>query len=834
LAIATAGPSVRIVRGSPVCTQVHGLSVTTMLNPGSALTRLLRHMTARQDAPASRSRNIIVLGFIPVLALMVLLSVIGLSQMAANNARLHTIVDERNAKAEIVHAMRAIVRERSLSMYAMMYTDDLFLREEEFYRFKDLAAKFMQLRERLDRIGLDPEETVLMDQALGLIGTSQPLQVEIVDHIVGEEVDDAVRVMVDRDVPLEKQILAVFDEVVSHERISTAAAVAEASAEYHRAFGFMVLLGVAATGLGLLIAGAVTRRTVDIEGALFQEKERAEVTLDAIGDGVITTDARGDVVYLNPVAEQLTGWTAEEARGRSLRRVYNIVDEASRQAIDHPAMSGGLDGRVVGVNRQIVLINRYGAEYAVEDTAAPLRDADGKVIGGVLVVRDVTESRSLSLQLNWQASHDALTGLANRFEFELLLNQLIASAKAQGKQHALLYLDLDQFKVINDTCGHVAGDGLLKRLAGVMQPLIRESDTLARLGGDEFGVLLEGCHTEQADRIAQSLREAVQEFRFAWEDKTFKLGVSIGLVVIDGDSVDAATVLSEADAACYVAKDMGRNRVWHHQADDQAVRQRHGEMQWVARINEALENDRLCLFGQRIVPLQSAGAQAAHYELLVRMVDADGELVQPMAFIPAAERYGLMRLIDRWVIHSAFEWVAGRTATGAEDVFVAINLSGQSLEDDDFVGFVRSELETSGANPKRLCFEITETAAIANWSRAVEYMAELKIMGCRLALDDFGSGMASFGYLKAMPVDFIKIDGVFVRDMAHDSIDAAMVEAIHQIGHVMGKRTIAEFVESADVLERLREIGVDFAQGFHIHRPEPIGRQLEQLQRASG
>lgn len=423
------------------------------------------------------------------------------------------------------------------------------------------------------------------------------------------------------------------------------------------------------------------------------------------------------------------------------------------------------------------------------------------------------------------AYHDALTGLTNRHDFERRLQLALESAHTQNLHHALLYLDLDQFKIINDTCGHVAGDELLKQIAVILQDCIRESDTLARLGGDEFGVLLERCPLDRATEIANQLLQAIKDFRFVWQGKTFALGASIGLVIITDDAKSMSDVLSAADMACYAAKDKGRSRTHIYSDDDKDLAQRHGEMQWVARINRALEEDRFLLFKQTIVPLTPSVSQAPHFECLLRMVDDDGEMILPGAFIPAAERYNLMPALDRWVVNRAFTYMAQCYAKegkrkGAGMVF--INLSGTSLSDDAFFPYIIEQLQSHKLSPDMICFEITETAAIANLSTAIDFIKEIKSYGCHFALDDFGSGLSSFSYLKTIPVDFLKIDGVFIRDMLDDPMDSAIVEAVNQIAHTAGLQTIAEFVESEAIQQKLRQIGVDYAQGYGIEKPKPL------------
>jgi len=388
------------------------------------------------------------------------------------------------------------------------------------------------------------------------------------------------------------------------------------------------------------------------------------------------------------------------------------------------------------------------------------------------------------------------------------------------QRHAMLYLDLDQFKIVNDSCGHAAGDELLRQVAALLKNRLRASDSLGRLGGDEFGVLLDNCPPEHALKIAEQLRQAVIDYRFSSAQRSFTIGVSIGLVNLDEAFPDLTAVLNAADSACYVAKENGRNRVQIYHPSDSELALRHGMMQWVTRVHEALDEGRLCLYAQRIVPARGPAGPRLHVELLLRMVERDGRLVPPMAFLPAAERFNLMPTLDRWVLRTAFEALA-RLEPGSVDT-CAINLSGTSLCDDKFVETVQAEARRCGIAPATICFEITETAVISNLSKASHLIQALRRQGFRFSLDDFGAGMSSFGYLKQLPVDYLKIDGEFVKDMLNDPIDAAMVEAINHIGHVMGMQTIAEFVEDDALAERLRTIGVDFLQGYGIGRPMPF------------
>lgn len=556
------------------------------------------------------------------------------------------------------------------------------------------------------------------------------------------------------------------------------------------------------------------------EAALFQEKERAEVTLHSIGDAVITTDAEGRIDYLNPVALRLTGWRVEEVAGRPIESLMRIAGEHSGQEIAHPVTQCLRENRIVELPPHSVLSCTGGHSLPIADSAAPIHDRQGCTIGAVMVFHDVTYARQLERELSYHASHDALTGLCNRRQFEVLLEQALQDAVTEGREHALCYLDLDQFKVVNDTCGHGAGDELLRQIGACLSAVLRDSDVLARLGGDEFGVLLYGCAPRRAYGIADELRNVIREFRFSHREHRFQVGASVGVVSIGAGSGSVAELLSAADVACYAAKERGRNRVHVYQPDDRELQARRGEMRLVSRINGALQEGRFQLFAQDIVGLSST-CGTAHRELLVRLADHDDRLLPPMSFIPAAERYDLMPSVDRWVVASACRLLAERGSQQGDEVW-AINLSGRSLCEEAFLEYVMRTVRESGVEPERLCFEITETAAIANLGRATRFMNVMHGMGCRFALDDFGSGLSSFGYLKQLPVDYLKIDGAFVRDMAEDPIDYAMVDAINRIGHVMGIRTIAEFVEDDAVLEALRGLGVDYAQGYWIAAPRVV------------
>ena len=560
------------------------------------------------------------------------------------------------------------------------------------------------------------------------------------------------------------------------------------------------------------------------ERALLAEKKRAEITLYSLTDAVITVDTRMRVQYLNPVAERLVGRTTRESEGRPIEDVMRLVDEqtgASLAELLHlPFLSG-----TVSPMRNTAVRNGQGGLVAIDLAIAPMRDDSGQPIGTVFVFQDVSQARRMSRQLVHQATHDALTGLHNRSYFESALVSLLAGDTTQ-RRHALIYLDLDQFKIVNDTCGHTAGDDLLRQITGVLQAGVRSQDVLARLGGDEFGVLLLDCPLETAVGIAEALCECIKMFRFVWADKTFSVGASIGVVAVAPDVKDAGEILRAADLSCYVAKDMGRNRVHVYQPSDSVLAQRQNDMRMTTQIQEAIKNDDFCLYRQSLrwltdVPLARRGEC---WEVLLRLKGPGDELMLPETFLPTAERYGLVPAIDRWVIKNAFASLAGVVNGARVPGMIAINLSGASLVDPTLLDYICIMAERFQVDFRMLCFEITETVAISNWPIASRMIGDLKRLGALIALDDFGSGVSSFSYLKKLPVDFLKIDGSFVHNLVSDPLDRAMVEATNRIGHLLGIYTIAEWVEDAATLVTLREIGVDGAQGHHIGLPEPLSR----------
>ena len=554
---------------------------------------------------------------------------------------------------------------------------------------------------------------------------------------------------------------------------------------------------------------------------LAEQHELLRVTLQSIGDAVITTDRHGRVTWLNPVAERLTGWRNAEAKGHAVGRVFHVVGEETKSPTENPVTACLQQGTTAGRSRQALLISRHGEQFGIEDSASPIRNEVGEIFGVVLVFRDVTEQRRLSGEMTYRATHDALSGLLNRSEFETRLQRLLTTAHEERSEHALMYIDLDQFKLVNDACGHSIGDRLLRHAARLLRESVRARDTVARLGGDEFALILEHCSAEQAQRVAHSICERMEEFRFVHDDKRFRIGASIGLVPVDHRWSTAAAVMQAADTACYAAKEAGRNRVHLWFDTDQAMRARRGELQWASRIEQALDEDRFELHAQRITPLTDPDP-GLHAEVLLRMRDPGGALVMPGAFLPAAERFHLSSRVDRWVLKQVVRRLkrhgdlSGLSSLG-------VNLSGQSVGDR---AFHRQALEILGdageAVCRRLCLEITETVAVTNMADAAVFVEQVRARGIRVALDDFGAGASSFGYLKSLSVDVIKIDGRFIRDVVDDPLDEAAVRGFVDVARVVGVRTVAEFVDRPAVLERVKALGIDFAQGYLLHEPQPL------------
>jgi len=544
--------------------------------------------------------------------------------------------------------------------------------------------------------------------------------------------------------------------------------------------------------------------------------------LDSLTEAVIATDGEGRIEYLNPAAESLTGSSARDAVGKTLQEIVGLSEEADRRPISDPVRHTLAAGAPVNLSRRALLLSRAnGTERSIELSASPIRGPAGEVTGAVLLLHDVTEMRGLARQMSYQATHDALTGLVNRREFERRTAEAIESGHRGDGQHVLCYLDLDRFKVVNDTSGHLAGDSMLREVAKILRDAVRDSDTVGRLGGDEFGMLLIGCPLEKARQIADDVCRAVSDYRFVWKDRIFNIGVSIGLVEISRESGSLEELLAAADSACYVAKKQGSGRVAVYSARDEALARHSGEIQWLQRLQSALKENRFQLYQQSIVPTFGADHGPA-MEVLVRLKDETGHDVAPSEFVRAAERYRLMGLVDRWVVQTTLAGLGRGAIAIPPHRSLAINISGQTLGDMQFLEFVVECLDSTGVSSSQVCFEITESAVVANLDHARRFVGVLHGMGCQFALDDFGSGVGSFSNLKNLPLDFLKIDGSFMRNLARDSVNQAMVTAMIKLARTLNFKVIAEQVEDASSLDTARRMGVDYVQGYVIGRPQPL------------
>ena len=611
------------------------------------------------------------------------------------------------------------------------------------------------------------------------------------------------------------QLSARLDEVAS-----------ELAARTMRSSRDAMLLNALLILLACAVAALSVTKVRQTANALFHQKELAEVTIRSIGDAVITTDSLGRVEYINPAAEQMTGWRNAQAKGLPLERVFEVVNGITLEPQINPIATCLRENRVVSLDNNTVLVRRDGVRRYIEDSAAPIRDPAGQLVGGVLVFYDATEVHQAAHLISYRATHDALTGLINRREFEHRLAALLAPGRDDSTRHALLFLDLDQFRIANESGGHLAGDHLLREVSRILKEQTRGSDVLGRLGGDEFGLIIRGCTLEEARESAEALRAAVAGHRFEWQGMHFHTQLSVGLVPFGLDAGAPAALLSQAEAACHLAKEKGRDRLQVYDPKDRDIGLRSGGIHWVARLNEALLRDRFTLYCQPVVAL--GGRHRRHGEVLVRMLDPEGRLVLASQFIPHAERYGLMPRLDRWVVRRVLATLGALYAQGRgeEAGVLAINLSGATLSDRALAQFVRDELETSGVPPSALCFEITETAAISSLSETSALIDSLRRLGCGFSLDDFGRGMSSFMYLKQLPVDYLKIDGEFVRNMKDDPVSRAMVKAIHAMGQAMGIATVAECVENPDVRRQLEALAIDYIQGLEVGPPQPLAQYL--------
>jgi diguanylate cyclase (GGDEF)-like protein/PAS domain S-box-containing protein len=559
-----------------------------------------------------------------------------------------------------------------------------------------------------------------------------------------------------------------------------------------------------------------------IDKKLRKQERLFSAILHSINDGIIATDTDLSIGFMNKIAEEITGWSEAQAKGRHAAGVLSLIEARSQREI----LAGSppnVDAKPFFFNEAVVN-NALGKKLLVDGSITRIHEKENESDGFLITLRDITEMKRMSETIDYQASHDSLTGLSNREEFSFMLSEILGGLKTSDSRHALLVIDIDRFKAINDTCGTMAGDELLRQIASHVQANISRKDVSARIGGDEFAIILRDCEPDDSINVAKRLKEAVETRKFSWQSSVFPVTLSIGVVALSQESEDTHAILAAADDACHLSKEEGGNRVNVFHAQEAKFQKRRGDMEWIAKINKAAEEDRFILYQQAIVPLSESAGLKSKAEILLRLVNEDGSIARPGDFIPAAERYNLMPLIDQWVIkHSiaAYKILRDRGSSIASNL-ISINLSGPSLLDESLVDLILYEVRRNGLDSSSFCFEITETAAIQNYAAATRFMKRLKDEGFTFALDDFGSGFSSFSYLKNLPVDYLKIDGSFVQSIDESLVSYTMVESINSIGHVMGMKTIGEFVKSPEIKRKLVELGVDYAQGYHIAEPMPL------------
>ena len=739
-------------------------------------------------------------------------------QVKETKSKIEEIVTSNNTKTRLLVEMQQAARERSLALYTMVSTKDVFEYDEKFMQYNNYAGDFIKARQTFLSMNLSKEEKELIKKQGELSRLAVPLQNLIINLLDKERFQEALEVLIKKSVPAQNAVLAQIDKIIDIQNNNNVKIVNQLKSRLNYNVTAITAFSIIIFILTILTILYVVKRITTTEKNLFFEKELAQITLQSIGDGVITVDKDYVIQTINPVAEVLADVTSKEVIGENILNIYQGESAKKRYQINK---------NLAGTGRQrslfdFTLTKKDGAKFEVEHTIAPIIDEDKNILGAVIILRDVTEVRTMEKHLTYQASHDSLTGLINRREFEVRLKQTMRNAFAHNTKHSICFLDLDKFKIINDTSGHAAGDEFLKQVSKTIQSVLRQTDVLARLGGDEFSIILDNCSIYQAKNICNEIIKKIKDTRFNWGKNSFEAGASIGIVPITRATASVSEVMSSVDAACYEAKDKGRNRIQVFEPDDAEFVKHQLETSWIQKINEAVDSNQFELYFQELRNINPTHPTPLSIELLIRLKDGNN-VISPDSFIPTAERYNLMPMIDEWVITNTFKFIEAYKEKHNTDIRVAINLSGQSLSEDSVLNLITNKLRKNKELRKEyICFEITETAAIANMSKAIEFIAQIKQIGCKFSLDDFGSGLSSFSYLKSMAVDNLKIDGAFIRDIHIDPINKIFVESIHNISKMMGIRTTAEYVENEEILNCIKEIGIDYAQGFHISKPASI------------
>lgn len=763
-----------------------------------------------------KTKKALYIAFTVLLSMMLLLILISLAAMRTINDRLETIATNNLVKVELTSNMLHAARERSILLHRMVLLNDPFERDELGLQLDVFGAEFGNNRIAMKAMSLSEEEQEILDEQGRLTAIAIPLQRQVIDLVAEDRMQEATQALMGDAMPAQDSVLDQLKKLILLQKEYSGQASLAASNTYAKSQLAMILLGIAALLVGLMIANVFIRRISEAESTLRQEKEKALVTFRSIGDAVITIDQSGHIEYFNQKAESIISVFAEDVMGQPIADVFRAYD-VEQQCNVSEFISHYLHGNISQqLSSNIDLRSFDGNTYNISTALSPIMGDGDKVNGMVITFHDVTRSRELLRKIEHQATHDALTGLLNRREFERKVKQAL-SLYERDTNHGFCIVDLDRFKMVNDACGHQAGDELLKRLAESMKSVMRKSDLVARIGGDEFAIFLSNLDTQQAEAVAKNLLDTIHQFRFLWDERTFRVGASIGLVDASPEVSDYDFLYHAADSACYIAKNEGRGQVHVMSIEDSVLARKKEEIDWLEKINDALDNNGFQLYAQTINPLSMRAEGHQHMEILIRMAGEDGKVIPPMAFIPTAESYGLMQRIDQFVMETICQHIRDNPL---DHSVYAINLSGQTLSSLAAMEELVAIVESSGIGSGRLCIEVTETVAIANLENARSFMERLQWLGCYTALDDFGSGLSSFSYLKNLPLDYIKIDGTFVSQMLDDKSSMIMVDAIHSIGKKLGLMTIAEYVEKQETVDMLKQIGVDYAQGYFYSKPE--------------
>ncbi len=769
-----------------------------------------------------------------ILGVTVFLVFNGYRNIVGSYAYIADKMELQQQKRSLMSAMYDAALVRTPLLLQMLAETDVFELDTLNQKLGQSARDFIRKREALYQLKLSAEEKLLLKKQSELIHQAEPLQIRIAELIMDDRRETARQVLFDKAIPAQAKVLEHISSLVGLYNQNTYSLISMVNGKIDVAGRNFALIASAIVLVSFISILIILSRMSKREERALQENlqktremaeqmEVAKQKLTRFTNALATYTAMltpdGIVELVNETAAASAGLPIKNFIGRALYDCYWWnYDENSVERLRHDLRECA-GGKRIDREARIQIVG--GNFIFIRFILTPIYDNNGNITNLVAEGQDITERKRAAEKLTYQASHDDLTGLINRLEFENRLEMLLQRS-ADDITHFVFYLDLDQFKVVNDTCGHTAGDELLRQIPQCVKPCIRRSDVLARLGGDEFGIILEHCEQSVALNIAKSIIRAVSEFQFCWEDKTFRIGVSIGMLAIDDSMTELGEVLKYIDSACYAAKDAGRNCFHQYKLDDHKLQLRESEMDWVARIEDAIQQNRLVLYAQTIKPIADRQAGKHSFELLVRMTEEDGTVIPPGAFLPSAERYNKMLAIDRWVVKEAVTLLQASPEFLDEVGYCSINISCQSLADRDFLSFLVDQLSRCEGISEKICLEITETAAISNLSLAMRFITILRGLGVRFALDDFGSGLSSFAYLKTLPVDYLKIDGMFVKDIVEDEMDRAMVKSIHEVASVMKLKTIAEFVENEAIFEELSKIGIDYAQGYGIDKPQPL------------